>query len=1224
MPLPPLTAPRPPEKWRKGGTSQAERLPADLLPEHLKLDARTLPELLAYLAHFSEKVQFYTEPNAPAAGTWALARHRGLLLLAVVAAHPGGGPAAEAQLQPLHDPAATAAQRQQALPQLLELLHEQASTLHEWYTSWLAWVAGARQPDLQGLLAASVAAVAPALRRGAHFERLLAQQSTAAPPRGLVVVVFGRGRRLFLEDVAEALLEAEYREYAEQLRREELTREAMVAALVDLYWQLQAALVALAEAARSALPHELKHRRDHHPEESLLVAFLQLYTHAQAELNHIPQRHLDYYYRTVLRATGRLPVPDRTYLSFTLTQGVARHKLPAGTLATVGKDAGGQRIVFATTADATLANWKVAALATVFGARAPTPTGPGPVTGLYASPPAAGPPAPAPWPLFGSDQLPPAARDGGNQPARVGFAVAARLLSLQAGSRRLTLCLKVTAASLAQWQQEMQAASPPGYAVEALATAAFEAQLTGPAGWLPLAVAEVKIDAQAHTLTWTLLLDRAQPAGVGYLAQVHGDELATTQPVLRLLLRAGAPAYGYSSFVLLQPVAIDLQVMVEHLHDVQLSNQVGQLDPRTPFYPFGSSALPGDYLLIGVPELLHKHLTHLSVALTWQSLPPGGFGPYYQGYAPGPTDDALYQGCGSPLADDSFQVTTSYLSNYHWLASAPQPLFQADASGEPLRSVSLLRWPEPARLTAAPEGAAGLLRIELTAPAAGFGSGLYPQALREAVQYNAQFYLPNPPQGPRRPLPQLPYLPRLCGLSVSYHAEQPLAPGLDAAADRPAFFHIGPFAGYVPAAGLALQLLPAFENGELFVGLSPEAAGQPVQLVFDLTIRSLPESAQLPAPSWAYLRNDQWVPIEQAPGAEVSLPGFGNSCSVAVNLPALPNTHQTRMPAGLWWLRATVGSGAASFGRVRAMHSQLVPAVRTAPRPGPAATAQPVVPAHAPTRLLTPHPAIVAVAHPHPSFGGQAAESQSAYYSRVSERLRHRGRALTPWDYEHLVLEAFPQVHSALCLSANDVPGPRTPGQVTLVLLPQAQAGNPYPLFGPGELTRVQSYLQALAPPAVRVRVLNVCYEQVQVRSLVAFAPSAALPLARCEPQLQKDLRAFLSPWHQAPPRGGFHHYLTVPAVEAFLKLLPYVAGIGGFSVVKTGVEAGRHRLYDSATDARQPPEFMGASPLGGVQVPAQQHHFTVRHHLPAPAEAAPTGIERLRIGADFIVACDF
>jgi hypothetical protein len=169
---PPLPALPAPAGRRPGGTSQAERLPADLLPQHLQLDARTLPELLAYVARFSEKIQFYTDPVGPAAGPWALGRHRGLLL-AVVAAYPSGEQAAEAQLRPLRDPAAGPTPHRLARRHLLKLLHEQARNLHDWHAAWLA---GAQLPELGTALNEAVGRVAPALRQAAYYERRLAAQ----------------------------------------------------------------------------------------------------------------------------------------------------------------------------------------------------------------------------------------------------------------------------------------------------------------------------------------------------------------------------------------------------------------------------------------------------------------------------------------------------------------------------------------------------------------------------------------------------------------------------------------------------------------------------------------------------------------------------------------------------------------------------------------------------------------------------------------------------------------------------------------------------------------------------------------------------------------------------------------------------------------------------------------------------------------------------------------
>ena len=69
------------------------------------------------------------------------------------------------------------------------------------------------------------------------------------------------------------------------------------------------------------------------------------------------------------------------------------------------------------------------------------------------------------------------------------------------------------------------------------------------------------------------------------------------------------------------------------------------------------------------------------------------------------------------------------------------------------------------------------------------------------------------------------------------------------------------------------------------------------------------------------------------------------------------------------------------------------------------------------SKLLVPDANIAKVGQPFDSFGGSAPEdSGSAYYQRVSERTRHKGRAIQKWDFERLVLQQFPEVLCAKCI----------------------------------------------------------------------------------------------------------------------------------------------------------------------------------------------------------------
>jgi len=1252
-------AARPRGQFRNGGASQAERMPVMLAPDRLALDGRTLPELLAYLSRLSRQVGFYTNPGIHATGTWNLARHRSLLLLAEVATQPLMRRTEEvtARLQPLRQAAASPAQQLPARQLLLKLLYWELARINRLV---LYHRGSNQQPEFAAALARAVRELAPGLREAAHYELLLLRTGPTlgeGPPRlseppsqwqgqplsagralaGGLVCDFGAALPGGLARPGAAANDRLAEGYADQLRDGRQTPDKIIEQLAELLWQTYKTQMELAEVAQRELDEALRTRTDLHPELGLMVAFAQLYAHAQHELNDIPRRHLNYYYEQVLRAQHHLGQLDHVYVSFGLAEGRSRYQLPAGTVLDGGKDEAGRRILFATDTDAELGSWRVAVLATLLVACGEAGPLAGPVTGVYSSAlrdPATGPgpgaDSNAHWPLFGADPATHLTSVDPLQPAEVGFAVAAPTLALHEGLREITLRLRATSESFDRcWQALPTDASER----QRLLFEAFEAQGTGPAGWLPLQIVSLEASPADKTFSWTLRLERDQPPLVAYGPERHGGHLATTQPMLRLVLSPRATTYGYSYFFRLVPAEMRVLVSVKHLRTLEVSNQLGALDASGPFYPFGAQARPGAGLLVGTSEWLGKNITSITLALTWQNLPPEGLAAYYAPYA----DNATQL-----FADDAFQVKVSYLADYHWQEAlrAPVRLFAPGPVGGPvLGPLTLLTLRRPGRLTPAPSGTAGLVRVVLTGPAPGFGASLYPQALAGTVHYNAHH------RRRPRPLPPPPFMPVLRQLTASYSAEEVLLPA--PVGSEAGFYHLHPFFGYAPANAGAIRLLPLLaDEGTLLVGLSPDAAGREVSLLFDLSVPA--EATQvLPVPEWTFLEGDEWRPLAQAGGYADAAPGFANSCRVVLTLPDRPGTGQHELLPGGWcWLRATVPGHTAGFGLVQALHVGLVRATRL----------HEGEPAHAPyqgslapgtlTRLLRPQPGIVAVAQPGPSWGGRPPETQPAYYTRVSEQLRHRGRALTPWDYERLLLEQFPDVHSAKCLTPDQLPlvpvaekpaaasaRPAPPryvrqvGVVEIVVLPRPDLlpGNPLPLFGSGQLALMQQYLQARASPAARVQVRNVTYEQVQVRATVAFQPVAGGGQAAYEPHLQAALSAYLSPWgHEQPQQGGFHRHLTLPGIAAFLHQQPYVAGTTALSVVKTGVLDGRHRFYDSATDPNQPALELGVLAPWAVLVPAPQHVLNVVPTPPVPRPPTATGIGSLRIEQDLAVADDF
>ncbi len=1243
---------RPPRIFGGGGTSQAERLLAALLPEGLLLDERTLPQLLAYVARFSETVCFYEGGTGKpmVAGTWQLARHQPLLLLAKVAAYPGASLAARyaPELHPLSDAAAPAGARRRARQQLLHRLAEQVSTLTYWQHQQLpnqVW-------GFTSALQEAITQLKPALRQAAAAEHTL-RAAQAAGGKAQLAKVY---KLLFNEDLPAAHTSKNYAPGAATDAHVATATQELLA-LLDSTGH---ALVRVARAAGFSLQHALQLPAEHDsaplppkmpPEVALLVAVLQLYRQAQHELNAIPTRHLDFYYQQVLRTAPKPGQPDRAYLSFTLAKGVASYVLPKGTRIGGAKTPAGQPIVFATTHDATLAAWQVEALATLFVARTAT----GRIRGIYAAPPrdpatAGGPGAAAPgapWPLFGEAQGPDKAFRT-LPDARVGFAVADAVLVLSGGERHLLLCATATPTSFAQCQHAMQqAAAEEGEEVEAAWRAAFEVLGTGPAGWLPLTVLEVVLDAATHSVRWLLRLPASQPALTGYDAAKHGPGFATHWPVVQFTLNPQPGAYAYQAGAALHLTSLRLNVWVAGLRQLALANQQGELKAGQPFAPFGARAQTMDYLLLGAPELVGKNLHQVQLRLCWQHL-PGSLADYYAGY-------------GQPITNESFQVCTACWVAGGWQSLAKQQaLFKTGFSGRLLHDKSL-DFGQPGPCGSDPTG--HQLRVQLVAPAWGFGDTLYPQALASTALYNAGLVsqaatakmagrspgpvAASPPAAPASlvdpapspaaplPLPQPPLILLAQDALLDYQAEAELHPGQSPAADTGQFYYLQPFAITQPAAPGPLPLLPPVsqalppqpaqvQQGTLLVGLSASAAGQVVELLFELLVpMDAGASSALPAVQWAYLAGEQWIAAEQPAYLGQPLPGFGSTCRVQVRLPAgLPTEHQ-QLPSGLCWLRGTVAAGAAAFGKVHAWHGPLVLAERVLP----AADFSPALLAGQLRQPVPALPAIAKVQQPLPSFGGLPAETSAAHRLRISERLRHRQRALTPWDYEHLLLAQFPEVHSAYCLPAAQAPPPWVPGRVVVVALPQPGQPGVLPLLGAGQLTQMQRALQKLAPAAVQLEVRNPCYEQVQIRATVTYQAPHLPALVPYDQQLQHELNHFLSPWHQDDPRqGGFHHHLTLPAVQAFISSRPYVQQVSGLSAVKTALIDGEHRFYDSFHDPTMATSDIGPTSAWAVLVPAPHHQLSTataaQHAGPAPAQ--PTGIGDLAVGEGLSVAAGF
>ena len=721
------------------------------------------------------------------------------------------------------------------------------------------------------------------------------------------------------------------------------------------------------------------------------------------------------------------------------------------------------------------------------------------------------------WRTFGGGHDVPGASAG-----TIGFAIASPLLALAEGLRTLTVKLTF---------QEGQTAT------------ALQAALNKPSPFCfflstaegMMAVPDVKLSLQGGKqaqMQIVLTIHSQMPA----VAPLPGS----TSPMLRILLAdlprplastaADSAKQGkqarhsklYQVFARLKLTNIQLQVAVVGLTDLRLQNDVGQPDAKKPFEPFGPAPVAGNSLYFAHPELCSKRLLSLSLRFHWLAA-PDNFQQYYLGYQGEEKDDTP---TASPFANNSaLQASLKLVDKRLPINFGAAPLFQADTTGEPKWHCATLGgeamsniYPGWQTISAQPQAEPVVLnwsrywQLELSNP--DFQHQRYSQV--------AAAWARKTKDGKPNPLAvNPPWTPKLKHFSVNYKAGLELSLGKDApvsALDR--LYHLSPFGMRDLAETGAWDetpfFLPQFENeGELLIGLANLTPPQSLSLLLQLAEGSASPTGTRTPLKWDYLDGNEWKNLDQGQILFDHSDGLRHSGIIALSLPA-PSAMRghTMLTSDLYWLRVRIARDSQSVADIVKIHTQALRATRIVNANNLAGS---TLPAHSITALEIPNPAIKAILQPYTSFGGQANELDHAFHTRVSERLRHKNRALSSWDFEHLILEKFPAVYKVKCLPVGSSADPRLANVIRLIVIPDIKGRLPFDPFEPklpnDILREIEQYLSQKMVQQAKIKVQNPQYVRLMVRLGVRLKGQAIANPGYYQAALVKELQRFLSPW---------------------------------------------------------------------------------------------------------------
>ncbi|GLQ87809.1 baseplate J/gp47 family protein [Dyella flagellata] len=719
-----------------------------------------------------------------------------------------------------------------------------------------------------------------------------------------------------------------------------------------------------------------------------------------------------------------------------------------------------------------------------------------------------------------------------------------------------------------------------------------------------------------------------QPPIVPCKTAVHGD-MWPAQPALRLTLQNRTRLYAYSLLQQLILHDIVLSTQVTGVRDIVLYNQLGRLDAGKPFLPFGPIPALGAYCLFGNEELAAKPLRALRVNLRWGQLPSeeGGFATRYHGY-PGEWSAA------------GFQVRPELLRDGQWRggSSASLGLFRGERHLQDTITLSLpetdlalyhrpqMRVPEP--FVYGTTARNGFFRLELCAPGVAFGHALYPRLLSEALTINARLKRAKL----KVPLPQEPYTPAVEQISLDYLASQRISLKQMAQASSPGrLFHLHPFGHDNPRARPGMDgvpLLPRyFNDGNLYIGLSGSDPSGALSMYFHLRPESAEEcwQAALPQLSWAVWCEQGWRTLETDRTLSDGTLGFLRSGIVLLDLPDGMKCDCSQLPGRLYWLRLSGDGVLERLAGLYGVYTQAVTARRVhSRRADEPCTSLP------PGTIRTPlHPigGLRTVQQVGPSFGLGQPEAADMLRVRSAERLRHKNRASTPWDYERLLLDAFPTVYKVKCFANGEAPTAALsgePGGVLVVVVPAPRQGVLFhsteaPRFDAAVLEEMAARLRERSTPGIRIVVRNAVYERIQVRCSLRLArgvhPGAALI------RINQAIVEFLSPWHTDGCRANFDWDVRAEAIEARLRQLDEVDVVGAMSLLHIVRSDGNtYQLLDTARsrDGAAVRQVRPVQPWSLVLPTAR--HLIELIGVPSTRGVQATGVGKLEIGGTFIL----
>jgi hypothetical protein len=811
------------------------------------------------------------------------------------------------------------------------------------------------------------------------------------------------------------------------------------------------------------------------PHLALYLTFLLLFQHAQNYINGITKRHLDFYYKEILKFTNKEPIPDKVHLIFELKKNVPSQLVKAETLFKAGKDQKGIELFYALTRDIVVNKARVESLRSLFIDNGVVHIAPvanssdGLGRDLDKNDPK--------WKAFGHQDLP---------LAEIGFALASPMLRLHEGKRTITIEM-----TFSQGEKDIDL-------IKNQLSSIFNVYLTGEKGWI--GPKNVAVNKENMKLIFTVELTADEDPVIHYNQKIHGGTFNTNFPLIEFVIKENKNISYYKFLKKVEINNVKITAQVEGINGLVLENDLGLLKADKPFMPFGPTPVAGSNFYIGYEEAFTKQLSKFTLHIEWQNAPVDLITHYadykYKYYENNTEKEIPYVESkeyfnAHLFVQEGSSLEGKYLNNLFYKEKELKITITID-----INDTTNKEKPEFVH-TLKP----GYIKIQLINS---FLHKEYRKLFTEAIVESSKSWWNSKPLT----LPNEPYTPVIQSLKLDY----------EASTSELYFFHLTRYNqdreyGFEKK-GLPINLLPHYDNeGEFYIGIAHLEPPQNLSLLFQVAEGTADPEKKVKI-QWNYLSHTGWQSIDILSD---TTNGMLISGIIVFSIPKEATDRNTILPGEYYWLRAAIEKDTDAVCQLIDVRANAALAQFVDRHNDPEHLRKPLQAGRI-SKLAEQIGAIKSIEQPYASFGGVMAEDDRAMYTRASERLRHKNRALTIWDFERLVLQNFPSVYKVKCLSHTSLKSWSAPGHVMVVVIPDLRNKNAFNRLEPkvdlNTLEEIKHFLLKHTGCYISeetLHVVNPFYEKVWVDFTVKFHEDA--DFGYYSERLKQDIVKFLSPW---------------------------------------------------------------------------------------------------------------